>query len=121
MTSLDDTLLPAITALLLELGTVVSIEEVTKSGNAGTGEVFEGLPVTHTPKAIPPFVTTDGFAMGDVRRVGKSMTGIAGEDLAFTPIPGMKLTLGTEKWEITSVEPVRSGDSVCLWMLFLNK
>ena len=120
MTILDDALLPAVFDMLQELGTLVTIEEVVKTGDPTTGIVSEGVPVLHTPLAIPPYDVEEKYVVSDVVKAGMMMTGIAGENLGFTPIPGMLLTLQTEEWEIVSVLPVRSGDSVCLWLLFLN-
>jgi len=121
MTSLDDELLPAVLDLILEVGTDIVYEEVTKTPDPTTGTVALGTPVLNTEKSIPPYETEEKYFDGDTVQRGSLMTGVAGSGLTWTPVLGMKATHGSNVYRVTKVTPVYSGDSICLYLIFMEK
>jgi hypothetical protein len=121
-TTLDTKLVPRAKALLDRYGMTVSVKARGGTANYKTGEVESPGDSTYTGvKITPPFPYEHREIDGDTIRLGDAKSYLAAQDLSFTPIIGMMLTIGSEMWAIVGVGVVRTGDSVALYQLQLRR
>ena len=115
-TALDDELLPEVLAIIDELGKSVSVAVTTGAASVpSTGAVSEGTTTSYTVKATPPSPYESKFVDGDLIRAGDSRIFLAGQDLAFTPNAGQRITIDSDQWLAVSVNAIYSGELVCVW------
>lgn len=122
MTALDDRLRASVLRLTAKLGKSVSIASRApgrfdpSSGSRGAGSTS-----TQAVKATPP---------GDYRRYFGQSARITAEDLQIgvaaaefegEPLLDSQVTIDTRVYAVTAVQPVYSGDQVCLWLLNLHR
>ncbi len=87
-----------------------------------TGKLTPGTGTPYTVKIIPPYPYEHGYRGPDVIQAGDMQTGIAASGLAFTPKPdAMTVTIDGQVYRIVSVEPIYSGEQVCLYLLQLRR
>ena len=92
-----------------------------------TGDTTEGA-ATNTPlKCIPQYRQGAGSKLG--RNIKEStifapedlLTGIAGDALVVEPDLGDELVVGSMKYKVTGIDPIRSGDDVALYLLRIEE
>lgn len=122
MTQLDTVFLPLATELLTEYGKAATFHAYTGgSYTPSTGTGSPGSETQYSKKIIPPYNVDLSFVDGDTIRVGDMMTGLAAENLEFTPVEGMKVTVESQAWSVVKVQPVYSGESIALYQLILRR
>jgi len=122
MTALDTEFVPLAAELLTEYGKAATFHVF--SGGSYTPASGVGAPGTETTQSrtiIPPYEVERSFVDGDTIRIGDMMTGLAAENLGFTPVAGMKVTIDSHTWTLVRVHPVYSGERIALYQLFLRR
>lgn len=121
-TELDTELREAVEDILDELGKTITFWVYgTNTYDPATGKQTTGDANQYNKKAIPPFPAELRYVNGDVIRAGDLFTGVAAKDIEFTPEQGMPVTIDSDIWAIEAVQPLRSGEQVCLYVLQLRK
>lgn len=122
MTSLDDDLLPAVLELLDELGKNMTVK-IKQDGDYDVleGEVVRPDDLEYTVKGLPPGEYRDYFGPNSLIKSTDLQTGFAGQDLAFEPVNEMAVAFDGKEFSVNVVQPIYSGESVCLWLLNLTK
>ena len=80
-----------------------------------------GAVASYTWKVVPPQPYKNQYVDGKTIKREDLITWIAAEDLTFTPVNGMLVTFKSTKFKIVAVDPIYSGDLVCLYELQLRK
>ena len=121
-TVLDTKLLPVATRLLTRFGKDITyVAKGQLQYDPTEGDVCEeSADVPHVVKSIPPGNYSTFFAAGTLTLEDMFMTGVAGQNLAFTPKPGMMAIVDNARYRIRKAIPVYSGESIALWMFSLG-
>lgn len=122
-TELDTVFVPLADELLDSFGTLATFKVVTSGGVYTPGSSSATTEVTSDVawKIVPPWVYPAYLIDGDLIRAGDMQTLIAAQGITFTPLVKQVAVFASVSWRIISVEPIRSGDSVCSYMLQLRR
>jgi hypothetical protein len=94
--------------------------------NPATRSVDEGVAVETSVKAIPPFKNNGFILSGQVKETTffapeSLLTGVAGDALPSPPVLGDEISIGSKRFAVMEVEPVRSGDDIALYLLRIDE
>ena len=122
-TELDDELVPDISDVLDEVGTLATFRVITTPGtytlpgSSVTGEIA----AAHEWLIAPPYPYSLAMVDEDLIRSGDLQTTLAAQGITFTPVVGQLVTFDSATWTVVSVHTQRSGDLVCSFDLQLRK
>lgn len=119
MTELDDALVPVALELLTDLGASATFTVDGGTYNRTTGD-FTSSPTDYTANISPPFPAQEKYVNGDTVRESDLMCVVAASGLQFTPDVGLVVTFKSQKYRITRVNTIRSGEQVAIYQLFLR-
>lgn len=120
MTELDDISLPEIKDVIDLYGKSMTFTIETKTYNPATGGVSTSS-ASYTTIASPPFkykiqyVNHDNIRLDDLRVI------IPAYRSTFTPVEGMKVTIDGRQLVALRVDPIYSGDLICVWDVQFRK
>lgn len=121
-TELDIELLPDVFDIIQELGKTVTFwvyPEATFDPITGTRS--SGDAIQYHKKVYPPDDVNLRYVDGDLIKVGDMVTGVAAKDIEFIPSRGMRVTIDDSIWVIHHVSPIRSGEWIVLYGLYLRR
>lgn len=122
MTALDDELVPAVLTTINTVGKLLTYKfKASGSYDPLKADVVRGNPTSYDRLSIPPFAGKDMFGLTDSLRKSERVTGVAASGLEFTPVPGMSVIIDSVTYRCQVVEPVYSGEQVCLWLFGLKR
>ena len=75
----------------------------------------------YSVKGLPPGEYRDYFGPNSLIKSTDLQTGFAAKDLAFEPVNEMAVAFDGKEFSVNVVQPIYSGESVCLWLLNLTK
>jgi len=127
-TAIDIKVLAGVTSALATVGADATFIQ-TPAGvyDPATGDVTEGTQTNTSVKAIPQYRQGSGERLA--RNIQKStifapedlLTGIAGDALAIAPDIGDEMLIGSVRYKITGIDPIRSGDDIALYLLRIEQ
>jgi hypothetical protein len=120
MGELSDNLLPGVAELTQALGKSITFQTVVKTGNPATGAVSESSAADHVVVA-PIFNVEERYLKGDLIRDSDMQTIVAAQGLTFTPVRGMRVTVGSEIWETIRIDPIYADTEVVAYLIFLRR
>lgn len=127
-TAIDTKAAAAVTRAMVRVGaTATFIQYPASSYNHATLEVEEGTPTETPVKIIPPYRNSKGFTLSGSLKPSTFfapealLTGVAGNALAAAPKVGDEIEYGSQQFTIVEIEPVRSGDSVALYLFRIDE
>ena len=121
-TVLDDELLEAVYDIIDEFGKIVTFWIYPDQDYDPTiGENTLGDPTQYSKKVIPPYQINLKYVDGKLIKLGDLLTGIAAQDIEFTPTLKMKITIDSNIWTIININPIYSGEQIALYLLQLRK
>ena len=121
-TSVDTKALAGVVSAMAKVGATASYIQYTgESYDPLTGDVTEGAATTTAVKAIPPFKADRKLRGQTALALEKATSGVAGNALVTPPTVGNEITIGTDKFKVTEVAAIRSGDDVALYVLGLDE
>ena len=128
-TELDTDLVPLVTELLPEFGKDATFEVVTKAYDETTGRATPTGATSVVRKVTPPGPVSRRFGGDDSRVQSGGDVAVQSElecylgagGLTFTPSPGQKVTLDSDAYIITTVEPVYTGELVAIYRLVMRR
>lgn len=122
-TALDSRLVPKVLRIVNKYGATATLTQHESTGYnpdvATQPAATEDDPAPESIKCVPPEITrTLGDELASVNTRLRSY--IAASGLTQTPTAGKTLlTIGSNVYRITEVNPVYTGDQIALWELFL--
>lgn len=121
MTAIDDKFLPKVLAAIARVG--ISTTFQPNDGAYNTTDLSVGAPSGPvTCVATPPVNVSVDRINNDARlEYGDTQVYIAAMGLAFTPVPGMKTTIGGKEWVVKAVDTLRSGQQIAAFALYLRR
>ncbi len=121
MTELDDRLIPTVAEIVAKVGKSVTFTKFTLSEyDPTTGEATEGGPVSYTELVSPPSRVKYEFINGDTVQENDVEIILPSEDLEFTPVIDMAVTIDSDKYKIVRFNPIFSGDRIAAYKLLLR-
>lgn len=121
MTDLDDRLIPIVADIIADVGKSVIFTKFTLSEyDPTTGEATEGGPVSYTELVSPPSRVKYEFINGDTVQENDVEIILPSEDLEFTPVIDMAVTIDSDDYKIAKVGPIYSGELVAAYKLLLR-
>jgi hypothetical protein len=121
MATLDAELRQVALDLIEEFGKTVQFRTVLSTYDPATGLTTESDETFYDIKASPPAPKRFFLQEGDVLVHGGTYIFIAAKGLQITPYLGQVVKIGTEAFRITSVEPIFSGEQICLFGLRIEQ
>lgn len=121
MPTLDTELRQVAFDLISEFGKTFQFRTVTTAYNPATGLTTESDEAFLDVKGTPPAPKRLFLQEDDVLTHGSLYFYVAAQGLAFIPILGMVVKIGTEAFKITSVEPYFSGEEICIYGLRVSQ
>lgn len=123
-TEIDTEIRPEIVSLANELGKNI-IFNIRAEGifNTSTNKVTKGVLNSETVRALPPAAPKRELIDGTLIRHGDLFVAIPAQGLTFNPITANIETvlIDGELWKRQSVNPVYSGEQICMYKLHLRK
>lgn len=117
MATLDAELRQVALDLIDELGKTVQFRTVLASYEPTTGLTTESSEVFVDVKATPPAPKRLFLQDDDILVHGDLYFYIAAQGLTFTPYNGQIIKIESETMRIVSVDPIYSGEQVCIYGL----
>ncbi len=117
-----DALFPGLAARLIErFGATASLETVAKTDDLATGKVTESVSA-NSVKITPPEPFSVGLIDGTLIEAGDMTTLVAAQGLSAAPVGNRdRLVFANEAWQIVTVDPIYSGDSVAAYRVQLRR
>lgn len=124
-TALDTQIVPKVLEVIDTYGINLTYTTVTASYDADTGEVSE-VEATVVRKTSPPQGISSRMVDGDTHRIGDLVALVAGSGLSFDPVAlvasnNLRVAVGGENYIVYQVQPIRSGDEVAAYKLFMRR
>lgn len=119
MTELDDALVPVALELLTDFGASATFTVDAGTYDRTTGDVTSNT-TDYTANISPPFPAEERYVNGDTVRESDLQCVVAASGLQFTPAMGIVVTFKSQKYRVTRVNTVRSGEQVAIYELFLR-
>ena len=126
MTILDDNLVPAVTNMIARLGRSATFTVTVDVYDPATG-VNTPTPTGHVILVSPIVSRNEMFwnyterEATSITQLGESRIFAAGENIPFTPVKGMKVTIDTIPWMIERIIPHASGTLIAAYEMWLKK
>jgi hypothetical protein len=120
-TDLDVRLIPRVKSIVGRLGKDLTFhEEFFKDDDAaGTREKISEL--EHVVKCTPPEGVTVHEVSGDDIRMGDQKCFLPAQGLEFEPVDKMPVTIDDEVWRIVAIKPIRTGEDIAIYQLWMRK
>lgn len=119
MTKLDDKLIPKIAKIVDRLGKAVTFHVEAGSYDPTVGRRVSDQ-TDHSVKVTPPANYSERFIDGDNIQRGDVNILLPAQDLVFTPVNGMQVTIDAKPWAIVEVKPIYTGEQIGAYDLQLR-
>lgn len=121
-TALDTRMLAKVVTIIERYGkTVIFSVYPDAAYDATTGVNTQGTASQYAKKVIPPYPVEDKYIDGDLIRAGDMLTGVAAQDIEFTPEPGVEVSIDSKTWKVIKSNPIYCNEKVVLYILQLRK
>lgn len=121
-TQLDEKIGQKVINMLLSRGVALPyLTNGDESFDAETRTVNFNDAGVYNVNSIPPYNFKKKYVDGKTVRQGDLITGVPGLNLEFIPVPGMRVIINEVIWNLQSVSPVYSGESIALYILHVRK
>jgi hypothetical protein len=121
-TELDTEFLEDVYEIIDEFGKVVTFWVYGSAVyDPTTGKEISGDATQYNLKVIPPYSIELRYVDGDLIKAGDMLSGVPAKDIEFTPAKGIKVTVDSYIWTIVRVQPIYSGEWICLYLFQLRR
>jgi len=122
LTKIDKKMLRAVEKVLNKLGKLITFYVYPEATfDRATSELTPGSASTYNRKSIPPYKARIDQIDEQIIQAEDLFTGIAARNLLFSPTVNQKVVIDSVDWKILRMQPVYSGEAICLWVFQLRK
>ena len=124
MTDLDTELIPEIYNIVDEFGINATfyVDFIDPEDYSPlTGHTTEDTDAGVVRKVTPPEDYADFFIDGDLIQHGDVRIYLPSQNITFTPELGMKVSIGSSDWRAIAIDPIYSGEEICIYKIQMRK